>query len=400
MLDKELIDRSLKLRGRGRRRRPGGRGAPRRGAAILAKFQAEVERWDSQVKRLQREVDRTVVAPQILLESKNQLKSSSAARDAAKATIMTAQADLLSKQADAAKAKVDVGVARAGLAVAESEEKRLEAWVGYLTLTAPFDGVDRGPQRQHRRLRPAGDRRPHGPRPLALPVARRRPRRSTWSTAPTSSASSSTFPSRTPTTSGSGRRRACWSAAFRDKELPATVTRTSWALNVKSRTLRAEIDLHNTDSQILPGMYAYGKVIIERPNVRALPRRRSSTAATRPSAGGTRTARRCGPRSRRASATASGSRSPTAGRSGGPARSLDADRRLGAGDPRRPVDPHRGRGGAGRPGGRDQDGRRRREGAVVNPRPPTPSSPLAIWSDRMTAPRHPFIGRREWPLAR
>ncbi len=49
------------------------------------------------------------------------------------------------------------------------------------------------------------------------------------------------------------------------------MTRTSWALNVKSRTLRAEIDLHNTDAQILPGMYAYGEVIIERPNTRAVP---------------------------------------------------------------------------------------------------------------------------------
>ncbi len=43
------------------------------------------------------------------------------------------------------------------------------------------------------------------------------------------------------------------------------------ALNFKSRTLRAEVDLPNTDSKILPGMYAYGKVIIERNNVRALP---------------------------------------------------------------------------------------------------------------------------------
>ena len=50
------------------------------------------------------------------------------------------------------------------------------------------------------------------------------------------------------------------------------MTRTSWALNIKSRTLRAEIDLPNPGSQILPGMYAYGKVIIERPDVRALPK--------------------------------------------------------------------------------------------------------------------------------
>jgi hypothetical protein len=81
--------------------------------------------------------------------------------------------------------------------------------------------------------------------------------------------------------------------AFRDQPIPATVTRTSWALNVKSRTLRAEIDLYNsevpknytdpgshpiatagpsqTGSQLLPGMYAYGKVIIEHPGAHALP---------------------------------------------------------------------------------------------------------------------------------
>ena len=109
--------------------------------AILDKYQAEVDRWDSEVKRLTNEVKRGVVDPQILLESTNQSKSSIAARDAAKATIMKAEAELLSKQATLAKAKVDVSVARADLAVAESEARRLKAWVGYLTLTAPFDGV-------------------------------------------------------------------------------------------------------------------------------------------------------------------------------------------------------------------------------------------------------------------
>ena len=52
---------------------------------------------------------------------------------------------------------------------------------------------------------------------------------------------------------------------YRDEPIPGTVTRTSWALNVKSRTLRAEIDLPNPGSQILPGMYAYAEVIVERP---------------------------------------------------------------------------------------------------------------------------------------
>ena len=43
------------------------------------------------------------------------------------------------------------------------------------------------------------------------------------------------------------------------------------ALNVKSRTLRAEIDQPNPDGEIRPGMYAYGNVVIERPGVWAVP---------------------------------------------------------------------------------------------------------------------------------
>ena len=68
-----------------------------------------------------------------------------------------------------------------------------------------------------------------------------------------------------------GTKAAVRAKAYRDHLIQASVTRTSWALNVKSRTLRAEIDLPNPGSQLLPGMYAYAKVIIERPGVRALP---------------------------------------------------------------------------------------------------------------------------------
>src|SRR5262249_13578206 len=76
-----------------------------------------------------------------LLESTNQWRSAVAARDAAKATIAKAEAEVLSRRAALAKAKVDVAVADADLSVAVSEAKRIEAWVGYITLAAPFDGV-------------------------------------------------------------------------------------------------------------------------------------------------------------------------------------------------------------------------------------------------------------------
>ncbi len=68
-----------------------------------------------------------------------------------------------------------------------------------------------------------------------------------------------------------GTKATVLAKGYRDQPIPGSVTRTSWALNVKSRTLRAEIDLPNPKSQLLPGMYAYAKVIIERPGVRALP---------------------------------------------------------------------------------------------------------------------------------
>ncbi len=65
--------------------------------AILHKYQAEVVRWNTEVDRLTRQVARLVIDPRVLFESKNQLKSSIAALDKAKATIKRAKAELLAR---------------------------------------------------------------------------------------------------------------------------------------------------------------------------------------------------------------------------------------------------------------------------------------------------------------
>jgi len=123
----------------------GHRGLPSRGPCPgqpgTPAHRAEVDRWDTEVKRLDREVKHKVLAPQILLESQNQLKSDTAKWDAQKATVEKAGAELLSKKATLEENVIDVGVARARLVVAQSEAKRLEAWVGYLKLFAPYDGI-------------------------------------------------------------------------------------------------------------------------------------------------------------------------------------------------------------------------------------------------------------------
>jgi HlyD family secretion protein len=171
-------------------------------------------------------------------------------------------------------AGVGGGVAEADLKVAESEERRLKAWVGYLTLTAPYDGVivarnantydfvlpatgdpsaqDLGPRATH--LSPSGAAAP-------IYVVDRTDKVRIFVDIPEGDANFVKV----------GTKATVLIKGYRDEPLPAPVTRTSWALNMKSRTLRAEIDIPNRDSQLLPGMYAYAKVIIERPEVQALP---------------------------------------------------------------------------------------------------------------------------------
>ena len=50
-----------------------------------------------------------------------------------------------------------------------------------------------------------------------------------------------------------GTKATVLAKGYRDQPIPGSVTRTSWALNVKSRTLRAEIDLPNPKQPALAG---------------------------------------------------------------------------------------------------------------------------------------------------
>jgi multidrug efflux pump subunit AcrA (membrane-fusion protein) len=239
--------------------------------AELASYQAETERWDSELKRLDHELKRGVVNPQDVLQTKNRWRASIALRDTAMATVRKAQAELLSRRAALAKARVDVRVAEAALKVAESEERRLQAWVDYLILPAPFDGVivARNANTFDFVLPTTGDPSAMTRSPFLSP----------------SSAAAPIYvvdridivrifvdvPEKYADYVQIGSKATVLVRAFRDKPIPSTVTRTSWALNIKSRTLRAEIDLLNPRSELLPGMYAYANVIIERPGVMALP---------------------------------------------------------------------------------------------------------------------------------
>ena len=155
--------------------------------------------------------------------------------------------------------------------MAENEEKYAQAWVDYLTLTAPFPGVisARNANTFDFVLPTTGDPTAYylspdiSPGGAAAPiyVVDRLDIVRIFVDIPEQDANFVNI----------GTKATVLARAFRDTSCRPPSRATSWALNMKSRTLRAEIDLPNPDSQLLPGMYAYVKVIIERPNVQALP---------------------------------------------------------------------------------------------------------------------------------
>jgi RND family efflux transporter MFP subunit len=50
---------------------------------------------------------------------------------------------------------------------------------------------------------------------------------------------------------------------MKGRTVDGTVTRTAWALDPKTRTIRVEIDIPNPGGKLRPGLYAYATVIVE-----------------------------------------------------------------------------------------------------------------------------------------
>lgn len=196
--------------------------------------------------------------------AKAMLKASAPAREeAAEAVVAVAEAELLEKKAAVAQAKDAIEVARAEHTVAISEARRLEAWVGYLRLLAPYDGVivERNVNTWDLVSPPqsaAADRtRTVASRPVEPPafVIARTDIVRVFVTIPEEAAPFVRL----------GTKAMVRIPSYQDKPISAAVTFTSWVLDPKFRNLRAEIDLRNPKGEIMPGMYAYGVVVIPSP---------------------------------------------------------------------------------------------------------------------------------------
>ena len=204
--------------------------------SILDQYQAQVTRWDTEVKRLTREVKSGVVDAQVLLESENQLKASLAKRNAAKAAVQGAGGAALEKS-DARAGNGRRG-SRQGARRGLGQRGQTSGGLGELSER------DRAFRRRHRR---AGA-------PTRATSARRSPaiRRPTPGhyTFPSGKAAPLYVVDRTDvvrifvdvpeddanfvhgestTGKGDGNKAQVRIRGFRDVMIPATVTRTAWA---------------------------------------------------------------------------------------------------------------------------------------------------------------------------
>ncbi len=251
-------------------RREVARHETRQAVAKVREVDASVERWQIEVKRL--DAASHSVNREVYLEACKQLEVEMAAREAAIAAADAARERELTREAEIRKADADVKVASSEIEVAKRDVSRLAALVGYEQIIAPYAGivivrnVNNGdyvePRYGDESAPLSGKESETRARGTPLYIVARTDKVRIFVDVPEVEANYV----------DEGTRGRVYIPANEEFEVVGKVVRHSWALDVRSRTRRVEIDLDNPESQLLPGMYAYGVIEIERKGVWALPR--------------------------------------------------------------------------------------------------------------------------------
>jgi HlyD family secretion protein len=227
--------------------------------ASRVKAEATKAWWKLEHKRVSRLVVRGA-SPQAEMEQTDEKsKTADAAVSESVAGVALAEAALVESKAQRDKAAADVHVAEARLRVARADRGRAAAILGYARIEAPYDGVltRRGVDTGSYVQPPAGN--PAGAAPL-FEIARI-DRVRVFVDVPEADA---------PLVKDGGPARVLVQA-LGDREIPGCVARSSWLLDDRTRTLRAEIDLPNADGLLRPGMYATARIPVSRPETLTLP---------------------------------------------------------------------------------------------------------------------------------
>ncbi len=230
--------------------------------AGIKRADGDLARWKAEYHRIEELFHQRAQTGSLLDETRSKLRSSESAREEVEAQIHTGEAAVRQGTAMLEKARADMIAARASIKVAKADARRIQALRDYGTIVAPYDGVITGRHIDVGDLTEAG---PHG-QPLFI-VVRDDVVRITVS-----------VPEMYAPAVDPGDRVLIRLQALGGTQFDGKVTRTSWTLDAKNRTLRTEIDVPNPKATLRPGLYAYATVIVgEHPDALTVP----STALVR-----------------------------------------------------------------------------------------------------------------------
>jgi len=223
-------------------------------AAGIQRADADVQRWQAEYERGQKLVGRGVYDRQTLDEAQNQVRSSQAASAEARARQVSAQATFDEAAARFRRAEADVEVAAARIQVAKAEYDKCKADLDYREIRAPFAGI----------------------------VTQRNVNTGDFLQSSNSGFTSKTaeplfimmrtdimrvtvqVPEIDAALIQEGDQAVVRLPALPGRAVIGTVTRFSWSLDERARTLRVEIHLKNPEwkkdqnraKELRPGMYA------------------------------------------------------------------------------------------------------------------------------------------------
>jgi HlyD family secretion protein len=231
----------------------------------LDRANADVERWKHEYEVDYESFLKQILDQQTLDVAWNRFKASEASRGEAAARLSFTKASWAESKVKRDRAKADVQVSNEQLSVWEREHKVQQDWLDYAKIKAPFDG------KVTRRFVHTG----HFVQPT--------------NSGTTSKASEPLFvvmrtdvmrvvvqvPESDAPLIRDGADAVVRIPSLRDREVHCKVTRSSWSLDVESRTLRVEIfldnPLKNPAEELQPGLYVNVSIVANLPNVLTLP---------------------------------------------------------------------------------------------------------------------------------
>jgi multidrug efflux pump subunit AcrA (membrane-fusion protein) len=215
--------------------------------AGIKRVDADLARWQAEYKRVEQLHNERALTGSLVDETRSKLGASESAREEVYAQVKSAEAAVRHGEAMLDKARSDVTAAAAGIKVARSEARRVQALQNFATIVAPYDGVI---TRRHVDVGDLTEPGSHG-QPLFV-VARDDVVRISVG-----------VPEMYATQVEAGDRVLVHLQAITGNDFEGKVTRTSWTLDAKNRTLRTEIDLENPKGTLRPGLYAYATIMVD-----------------------------------------------------------------------------------------------------------------------------------------